>query len=99
MRTVDLVGGGADGTATRVAMAPGTGYFVQTVGQEPTSPAAGSLFWVADTGVRYGIEGGRRTSDRDSRQTVACAGILVDRDPGSMVGADAVRGRARAVEG
>ena len=57
VRTVDLVGAGAGGTASRVAMAPGTGYFAQTVGAEPASPpAAGSLFWVSDTGVRYGID-------------------------------------------
>jgi hypothetical protein len=37
-------------------MAPGTGYFAQTVGQNSASPAAGSLFWISDTGVRYGID-------------------------------------------
>ena len=56
MRTLDLVGGGSQGMATRVALAPGTGYFTQTVGGGPTAPAAGSLFWVSDTGVRYGID-------------------------------------------
>lgn len=56
IRPEELVGAGAGGVATRVALAPGTGYFVQTVGQEPTAPVAGSLFWVADTGVRYGID-------------------------------------------
>ncbi|OHU95472.1 type VII secretion protein EccB [Mycobacterium talmoniae] len=56
VRTVDLVSAGAGGTATRVALAPGTGYFTQTVGQGPTSPPDGSLFWIGDTGVRYGID-------------------------------------------
>jgi type VII secretion protein EccB len=58
LRTVDLVGGGAgsQGTATRVALAPGTGYFTQTVGGGAASPGTGSLFWVSDTGVRYGID-------------------------------------------
>ena len=58
VRTVDLVGaaGGAPGVATRVALAPGTGYFTQTVGGGPASPGTGSLFWVSDTGVRYGID-------------------------------------------
>ncbi len=59
VRTVDLVGGGPQGngsTATRVALAPGTGYFSQTVGGGAAAPAAGSLFWVSDTGVRYGID-------------------------------------------
>jgi type VII secretion protein EccB len=56
VHTEDLVGAGTDGTATRVAMAPGTGYFAQTAGQNATSPDAGSLFWISDTGVRYGID-------------------------------------------
>ena len=59
VRTVDLVGAGSGSTqaiATRVALAPGTGYFTQTVGGGPTSPGTGSLFWVSDTGVRYGID-------------------------------------------
>jgi type VII secretion protein EccB len=56
IRTVDLVGGGSPGIATRVALAPGTGYFTETVGGGSAAPAAGSLFWVSDTGVRYGID-------------------------------------------
>ena len=56
VHTEDLVGAGAGGTASRIAMAPGTGYFAQTVGQNASSPAAGSLFWISDTGVRYGID-------------------------------------------
>ena len=56
VRTVDLVGGGAPGIAARVALAPGTGYFTQTVGGGAAAPAAGSLFWISDTGVRYGID-------------------------------------------
>ena len=56
VHTEDLVGAGAGGTASRVAMAPGTGYFAQTVGHSAASPAAGSLFWISDTGVRYGID-------------------------------------------
>jgi len=46
-----LVGGGA-----RVALVPGTGYFTQSVGGGTAAPATGSLFWVSDTGVRYGID-------------------------------------------
>ena len=70
---VALVGAGAGMTATRVATAPGSGFFVQTIGQDDgqgqSAPAAGSLFWVSDTGVRYGI-------DEDSDQkTVAALGL------------------------
>jgi type VII secretion protein EccB len=56
VQTEELVGAGTGGVATRVAMAPGRGYFTQTVGQNAASPAAGSLFWISDTGVRYGID-------------------------------------------
>ncbi len=51
LRPVELVGGGA-----KVALAPGSGYFTQTVGGGAAAPATGSLFWVSDTGVRYGID-------------------------------------------
>jgi type VII secretion protein EccB len=34
---------------------PGSGFFVQTTGSDPRSPAAGSLFWLSDAGVRYGL--------------------------------------------
>ena len=54
LRTLDLVG--SVNGATRVALAPGTGYFTQSVGGGASAPAAGSLFWVSDTGVRYGID-------------------------------------------
>lgn len=56
VHTVELVGAGNGGVATRVALAAGTGYFTQTVGGGPDAPGAGSLFWVSDTGVRYGID-------------------------------------------
>ncbi|MBX8689041.1 type VII secretion protein EccB [Mycobacterium sp. 20091114027_K0903767] len=69
-RTVDLVGAGANGAASRVALAPGTGYLVQTVGAEPGSPTAGSQFWVSDTGVRYGIE-----TSGDNDKTLAALGL------------------------
>jgi type VII secretion protein EccB len=73
LRAVQLVGGGVGATANRVILTPGTGFLVQTVGQDvrqqPASPAAGSLFWVSDTGVRYGI-------DQDGDQnTVAALGL------------------------
>lgn len=56
MHTVDLVGAGAEGTANRVALPPGSGYFAQVVGVEPTSPVEGASYWISDTGVRYGID-------------------------------------------
>jgi type VII secretion protein EccB len=59
IHTVDLVGvnsGGSQAIATRVALPPGTGYFTQSVGGGATAPGTGSLFWVSDTGVRYGID-------------------------------------------
>ena len=56
VHTEDLVGAGTGGTASQVAMAPGTGYFTATVGENAASPAAGSLFWISDTGVRFGVD-------------------------------------------
>jgi type VII secretion protein EccB len=75
IRTVDLVGGGAVTTATRVALAPGTGYFTQTVGGGPDSPGTGSLFWVSDTGVRYGIDNEAEHSATGHGKTVEALGL------------------------
>ena len=75
VRTLDLVGGGgsSQAIATRVALAPGTGYFTQTVGGGPTSPGTGALFWVSDTGVRYGID-----TEADSASGAAGHGKTVE---------------------
>src|SRR5699024_6931646 len=59
MHTLDLVGAGVGGSASRVALTPGPGYFTQGVGGQPASGATGNtgpLFWIADTGVRYGLD-------------------------------------------
>lgn len=69
---VDLSGPAGGVTAARVVVPPGTGYFVQTAGQEPASPAAGAFFWLSDTGTRYGIEA--PTQDELAR-TVAALGL------------------------
>lgn len=74
--TVDLAG---SGPAARVAIPAGTGYLVQTVGSEPAAPPAGALFWVSDTGVRYGIEAG---GDADElRKTVQALGLTEPATP------------------
>ncbi|MGB3354304.1 MAG: type VII secretion protein EccB [Mycobacterium sp.] len=68
LRTVDLVSSGAPGgPADRVALPPGTGYFVES---------GGALFWVSDTGVRYGIDTGD-PSDSAGTDTVAALGLSV----------------------
>ncbi|OBK94147.1 type VII secretion protein EccB [Mycobacterium sp. 1165178.9] len=75
IHTIDLVSGGAATTATRVALAPGTGYFTQTVGGGPDSPGTGSLFWVSDTGVRYGIDNEAEHSAAGHGKTVEALGL------------------------
>ena len=59
-RTVALVGANSGTTANRVAITPGQGYLVQSVGQDgggaATSPTGGAYFWLSDTGVRYGLD-------------------------------------------
>ncbi|MEO3758908.1 type VII secretion protein EccB [Mycobacterium sp. B14F4] len=63
LRTVTLVGAGSGSTANRVAITPGRGYLVTSVGQDGpvflgASPLAtsGAAFWLSDTGVRYGLD-------------------------------------------
>jgi type VII secretion protein EccB len=83
VRTVDLISAGARGagdTATRVALAPGTGYFTQTVGGGTAAPPTGSLFWVSDTGVRYGIDteaGGGVNGVNGKSKTIEALGLNV----------------------
>ena len=68
LRTVELVSAGEPGgPANRVALTPGTGYFVDS---------GGSLFWVSDLGVRYGIEGDADTgADSGGTNTVDALGL------------------------
>jgi hypothetical protein len=75
IHTVDLVGGTNAGTTARVALAPGSGYFTQTVGGGAGSPGAGSLFWVSDTGVRYGIDNEAENSAAGHGKTVEALGL------------------------
>lgn len=80
VHTGELVSAGADGTATRVALPAGTGYFAQTVGQNAASPVAGSLFWIADTGVRYGVDNEGNTAVERSK-TVEALGLTPPATP------------------
>ncbi len=72
--TLDLVGAGTGGTASRVALAPGTGYFVQATGNHATATGTGALFWISDTGVRYGLDTERDTGSGPLK-TVAALGL------------------------
>ncbi|WP_330252308.1 type VII secretion protein EccB [Nocardia sp. NBC_00565] len=47
---------GSGANADAVYIPPGTGAFVQTTGIEPDSRRKDSKFYIADTGVRYGIK-------------------------------------------
>ena len=74
LRTVDLVGAGSGTTADRVVLTPGSGYLVQTVGQDgggaSTQPIGAANFWLSDTGVRYGLD-----TDGDQK-TIAALGLI-----------------------
>jgi type VII secretion protein EccB len=67
--SVDLVGSGI-----RVVLPPGSGYLVQTVGQEPESPTAGAQFWVSDTGVRYGLDTTGAAGDAKTAEALGLTG-------------------------
>ncbi len=60
-RTVELVTAGPNGVSRRVAMPPGSGYFVATTAGQ---------FWLSDTGVRYGI-----SADDPTVDTAAALGL------------------------
>lgn len=65
-RTVGLVTApySAGMTADYAYLPRTTGKFVQVTGSEPGSPLRESVFWISDSGVRYGVDtegGGRAT--------------------------------------
>jgi type VII secretion protein EccB len=47
---------GSGANADSVYISPGTGAYVQTTGIEPDSRRKDSQFYIADTGVRYGVK-------------------------------------------
>ncbi|MFC9897782.1 type VII secretion protein EccB [Nocardia sp. NPDC127579] len=63
-RAVDLVtAAGAKGVTADAAYVPkDTGRFVQVTGANSASPLRESLYWISDSGVRYGIDTGTDTS-------------------------------------
>lgn len=55
-RPVELATADSSGDRVdEVYLAPGHGEYVQVTGLEPGSPRRGSLFYVADNGIRYGV--------------------------------------------
>ncbi|WP_280265223.1 type VII secretion protein EccB [Nocardia wallacei] len=55
-RAVDLVTASTSRGATADAAQLSAGRFVQVTGEDPGSPRRESLFWISDSGVRYGID-------------------------------------------
>ncbi|GAB2559214.1 type VII secretion protein EccB [Nocardia heshunensis] len=57
-RSVPLVtAAGSHGTTADAAYMPrDTGRFIRVTGSEPASPLREALFWISDSGVRYGID-------------------------------------------
>ncbi|MEV0297691.1 type VII secretion protein EccB [Nocardia sp. NPDC050710] len=66
-RAVDLVTayGSHGATADAAYMPRDTGSFVQVTGVDPASPRRESLYWVSDSGVRYGVEANLATQGGD----------------------------------
>ncbi|ADG98930.1 protein of unknown function DUF690 [Segniliparus rotundus DSM 44985] len=54
--TVDSQGVHHNNGIDKVYLQPGTGFFAQGVGVAPNNEKHGSIFYVADTGVRFGIQ-------------------------------------------
>ncbi|WP_329411981.1 type VII secretion protein EccB [Nocardia vinacea] len=73
-RTVGLVTAtGSRGTTADAAYMPRTtGRFVQVTGTDPGSPRRESMFWISDSGVRYGIDVGEQGS---AERTLGALGL------------------------
>ncbi|WP_280393746.1 type VII secretion protein EccB [Nocardia brasiliensis] len=70
-RPVELVTAvGSGGRTADAAYLPrDTGSFVQVTGSDPGSPRRESLFWISDSGVRYGIDAERTGTGSDPTLT------------------------------
>ncbi|NEW40668.1 type VII secretion protein EccB [Nocardia cyriacigeorgica] len=75
-RTVSLVTAQTSqgSTADSAYLPRTTGRFVQITGSDRTSPLRESLFWISDSGVRYGIDVGEAGSP-DARQVLAALAL------------------------
>lgn len=65
-RVVRLVSAGPQ-VADEVYMTPDSANFVQVTGEEPASPRGESLWWIADNGVRFGVETTGKGEDNTRR--------------------------------
>ncbi|WP_405498983.1 type VII secretion protein EccB [Nocardia sp. NBC_00511] len=76
--TVPLVTstGSHGSTADAVYLPRNTGRFVRVTGADPASPLREALFWISDSGVRYGIEANLGNASADP--TLTALGL---RDP------------------
>lgn len=70
---------GGDNT-DNVYIPPGTGAYVQTTGIQPTSQRKDSVFFVADTGVRYGVK------NTDAAKALGFEGVKPEPAPWAIVG-------------
>lgn len=72
---ITLVTGSRSGgsTADRAYMPPTSGRFIRVTGDDPAVVSRESLWWISDTGVRYGIDNSSDVSAANS--TVASLGI------------------------
>ncbi|WP_280441588.1 type VII secretion protein EccB [Nocardia brasiliensis] len=61
------------GTADSAYMPRTTGRFVQVTGADPASPRRESLYWISDSGVRYGIVAEQNPNGVD--QTLTALGL------------------------
>ncbi|MBY8862753.1 type VII secretion protein EccB [Nocardia sp. CA2R105] len=73
-RAVDLVTGPVShgGTADAAFVNATVGRFVQVTGTDPGSPLHEALFWISDSGVRYGLD---VPAGSNSDQTLASLGL------------------------
>jgi type VII secretion protein EccB len=69
-RLVKLVNAGPV-VADEVWVSPDSANFVQVTGVEPSSPRNESLWWISDSGVRFGIQ----TAGQDEQQTRSALGL------------------------
>lgn len=82
-RVIGLVSGQPHGAADAVWIGQGSANFVQVTGVEPDSGRKESLWWIGDTGVRFGIE--VQTQEDRTREALGLGNITPTRAPWAVV--------------
>jgi type VII secretion protein EccB len=82
----DAVSAGDSNRADTVYITPGSGDYVETTGVEPDSQRSDNLFYIADTGVKFGIDQSPgKNNDDNAVKALGLTGVPAEPAPDQIV--------------